>query len=138
LHLRVLLQKRVVDSDISKLIFDHGKGQKVTAEDVSGIFVREYFESGEISVALWDTITSSFAKMVRDENETKLALEIKDEIVAAWINLATSDKFRRNMVSQPKAVLARDEMFRDMLLSLGLLSPNDEEEESEGSTKGPR
>ena len=119
------------------------KGQKVTAEDVSGIFVREYFESGEISVALWDTITSSFAKMVRDENETKLALEIKDEIVAAWINLATSDKFRRNMVSQPKAVLARDEMFRDMLLSLGLLSPNDEdendgEEESEGSTKGPR
>lgn len=119
------------------------KGQIVTAEDVSGIFVREYFESGEISVALWDTITSSFAKMVRDENETKLALEIKDEIVAAWINLATSDKFRRNMVSQPKAVLARDEMFRDMLLSLGLLSPNDEEEndgeeESEGSTKGPR
>ena len=119
------------------------KGQKVIAEDVSGIFVREYFESGEISVALWDTITSSFAKMVRDENETKLALEIKDEIVAAWINLATSDKFRRNMVSQPKAVLARDEMFRDMLLSLGLLSPNDEdendgEEESEGSTKGPR
>ena len=119
------------------------KGQKVTAEDVSGIFVREYFESGEISVALWDTITSSFAKMVRDENETKLALEIKDEIVAAWINLATSDKFRRNMVSQPKAVLARDEMFRDMLLSLGLISPNDEEEndgeeESEGSTKGPR
>jgi len=119
------------------------KGQIVTAEDVSGIFVREYFESGEISVALWDTITSSFAKMVRDENETKLALEIKDEIVAAWINLATSDKFRRNMVSQPKAVLTRDEMFRDMLLSLGLLSPNDEEEndgeeESEGSTKGPR
>ena len=44
------------------------------------------------------------------------------------------------MVSQPKAVLARDEMFRDMLLSLGLLSPNDEdendgEEESEGARK---
>ena len=58
-------------------------------EDVSGIFVREYFESGEISVALWDTITSSFAKMVRDENETKLALEIKDEIVVTRINLAT-------------------------------------------------
>ena len=113
------------------------KGQKVTAEDVSGIFVREYFESGEISVALWDTITSSFAKMVRDENETKLALEIKDEIVAAWINLATSDKFRRNMVSQPKAVLARDEMFRDMLLGLGLLSPNDEDENEE-SARGPR
>ena len=104
------------------------KGQKVTAEDVSGIFVREYFESGEISVALWDTITSSFAKMVQDENETKLALEIKDEIVAAWINLARSDTFRRNMVSQPKAVLARDEMFRDMLLSLGLLSPNEDED----------
>ena len=113
------------------------KGKKVTAEDVSGLFVREYFESGEISVALWDTINSSFAKMAQDENETKLALEIKDEIVAAWINLARSDKFRRNMVSQPKAVLARDEMFRDMLLGLGLLSPNDEDENEE-SARGPR
>lgn len=111
--------------------------KEVTAADVKGIFVREYFESGEISVALWDTIMGSFVKMATNESAYQLAIDKKDEIVAAWINLACSDKFRRNLVSQPKAVVARNKMFQDMLNDLGFKSYEDDDDE-DVEIVGPR
>ena len=87
-----------------------GKGKKVTEEDVNGLFFREFFTSGEINVALWDTLMYSLTDV-----DAKKALEKKSTILAAWINLNNSSEFSKLQVSNPKAVCARQELWQAKL-----------------------
>ena len=73
-----------------------------SASDLSGIFYRDYFENGEVNVALWDTVMHAFAGRTEEE-----VLPNKERILAAFIKLAGGASFRRLLVSQPKAVVAR-------------------------------
>ena len=70
--------------------------------DLSGIFYRDYFENGEVNVALWDTVMHAFAGRTEEE-----VLPHREHILAAFIKLAGGATFRRLLVSQPKAVVAR-------------------------------
>ena len=75
-----------------------------------GLFYRDHFENGEINVALWDTVMYAFAG--RSEEEIR---PNREKIMAAFIKLAGSSAFRKIMVSQPKAVVARAEAFGSVM-----------------------
>jgi hypothetical protein len=75
-------------------------------DDVKGLFYRDYFENGEINVALWDTVMHAFAGRTPEE-----VLPNKERIMAAFIKLAGGKTFRKLLVSQPKAVAARAEAW---------------------------
>jgi len=74
------------------------------------LFFREFFTSGEINVALWDTLMYSLTDV-----DAKKALEKKSTILAAWINLNNSSEFSKLQVSNPKAVCARQELWQAKL-----------------------
>ena len=75
-----------------------------------GLFYRDHFENGEINVALWDTVMYAFAG--RSEEEI---IPNREKIMAAFIKLAGSAAFRKLLVSQPKAVVARAEAFGNVM-----------------------
>ena len=78
-----------------------------------GVFtVVEYpREINGVSVsALWDTVMYAFAG--RSEEEIR---PNREKIMAAFIKLAGSSAFRKIMVSQPKAVVARAEAFGSVM-----------------------
>ena len=92
---------------------DAVKGDGPTEEDLSGIFYRDFFENGEINVALWDTVMYSFAGRTAEE-----VLPNRERIMAAFIKLASGPTFRRLLVSQPKAVVARAEAWGAIMDSI--------------------
>jgi hypothetical protein len=69
------------------------------------------FEAGEVNVALWDTVMYSLATAA-DPNRL---LARKEAVLAAFVGLAGDAKFRRLLVSQPKAVQARAEAWAKVL-----------------------
>lgn len=81
--------------------------------DVSGIFYRDYFENGEINVALWDTVMFSFSGRTAEE-----VVPNKEKIMAAFIKLAGSKSFKKLLVSNPKCVVARAETWGTILDSI--------------------
>jgi len=85
----------------------NGAGKKVTEDDVKGLFYREFFTTGEVNVALWDTCMYSLARVNPDK-----ALERKNAVLAAWINLNNSTQFSKLTVSTPRAVAARQELWQ--------------------------
>ena len=87
-----------------------GKGKKVTESDVDGLFFREFFTSGEINVALWDTLMFSLSKI-----DAEKALSKKDSILAAWINLNNSNEFAKLTVSTPRSLVSRAELWQKAL-----------------------
>lgn len=94
------------------------KLDKVTAdgpleEELSGIFYRDFFENGEINVALWDTVMYSFAGRTEEE-----VLPNRERIMGAFIKLASGATFRKLLVSQPKAVVARAEAWGAIMDSI--------------------
>jgi hypothetical protein len=89
------------------------KGKGPSEADVSGIFYRDFFENGEINVALWDTVMYAFAG--RSEKEV---LPRREKVLAAFIKLAGSPTFKRLLVSQPKAVEARAEAWGTIVDSI--------------------
>jgi len=68
------------------------------------------FENGEINVALWDTLLYSFA-LAEDEQ----ILEKKDKVLEEFVKMAGEPTFRKMLVSQPKAILARHEAWNKAL-----------------------
>ena len=88
-------------------------GDGPTEEELSGIFYRDFFENGEINVALWDTVMYSFAGRTAEE-----VLPNRERIMAAFIKLASGPTFRRLLVSQPKAVVARAEAWGAIMDSI--------------------
>ena len=90
-----------------------GKGKKVTEEDVNGMFFSEYFTSGEVNVALWDTLMYSLSRV-----DTEKALANKNAILAAWINLNNSSEFSKLTVSNPRAVTARHALWQEELAKI--------------------
>ena len=82
------------------------KDASPSEDDVKGLFYRDYFENGEINVALWDTVMHAFAGRTPEE-----VLPNKERIMAAFIKLAGVKTFRKLLVSQPKAVAARAEAW---------------------------
>lgn len=88
-------------------------GDGPTEADLSGIFYRDYFENGEINVALWDTIMYAFAGRTEEE-----IVPNRERIMAAFIKLASGPTFRRLLVSQPKAVVARAEAWGAIMDSI--------------------
>ena len=82
------------------------KDASPSEDDVKGLFYRDYFENGEINVALWDTVMHAFAGRTPEE-----VLPNKERIMAAFIKLAGGKTFRKLLVSQPKAVAARAEAW---------------------------
>ena len=87
-----------------------GKGKQVTEEDVSGLFYREFFTSGEVNVALWDTLMYSLTNINAEEAAKK-----KSAILAAWINLNNSSEFAKLTVSNPRAVQTRAQLWQEKL-----------------------
>ena len=81
-----------------------GGGDK--AVDIS----REFFTSGEINVALWDTVMYSLTHV-----DAEKALAKKSTILAAWINLNNSAEFSKLTVSNPRAVLTRNKLWQARL-----------------------
>lgn len=88
-------------------------GDGPTEAELSGIFYRDYFENGEINVALWDTVMYAFAGRTEEE-----ILPNRERIMAAFIKLASSSTFRRLLMSQPKAVVARADAWGSMMDSI--------------------
>jgi hypothetical protein len=68
------------------------------------------FESGEVNVALWDTVLYSLAQY-----DPGALLARKGAVLDAFVGLAGDPKFRRLLVSQPKAVAARAEAWAKVL-----------------------
>ena len=87
-----------------------GKGKTVSEDDVNGLFFREFFTSGEINVALWDTVMYSLTHV-----DAEKALAKKSTILAAWINLNNSAEFSKLTVSNPRAVLTRNKLWQARL-----------------------
>ena len=81
-----------------------------TSAESFGLFYRDHFENGEINVALWDTVMYAFAG--RSEEEIR---PNREAIMAAFIKLAGSSAFRKLLVSQPRAVVARAEAFGSVM-----------------------
>ena len=77
---------------------------------MSGLFFREFFTSGEINVALWDTVMYSLTHV-----DAEKALAKKSTILAAWINLNNSAEFSKLTVSNPRAVLTRKKLWQARL-----------------------
>jgi len=69
------------------------------------------FEAGEVNVALWDTVMYAFATA----GDPSHILARKEAVLAAFTGLAGDSKFRRLLVSQPKAVVARAEAWAKVL-----------------------
>ena len=69
------------------------------------------FEAGEVNVALWDTVMYSMATVAEPER----VIAKKEAVLAAFAALAGDPKFRRLLVSQPKAVVARAEAWDRVL-----------------------
>lgn len=59
--------------------------------------------AGEINVALWDTLLYSLATAA----DPAAVLARRGEVAAAWAGLCRDERFRKLLVSTPKAVLAR-------------------------------
>lgn len=57
---------------------------------------------GDVNIALWDTLMHSLATC-----DPAAVLSRRDAVAAAFSRLASNPKFRRLLVSQPKAVVAR-------------------------------
>jgi hypothetical protein len=89
---------------------DKSNGASGNDSESFGLFYRDHFENGEINVALWDTVMYAFAG--RSEEEIR---PNREKIMAAFIKLAGSSAFRKIMVSQPKAVVARAEAFGSVM-----------------------
>ena len=68
------------------------------------------FESGELNVALWDTLLHSLAGVDADAVRAR-----KGAVVAAYVALGGDAKFRKLLVSQPKAVVARSAAWAKVL-----------------------
>lgn len=68
------------------------------------------FETGEVNVALWDTVMFSLAQYQPEQ-----LLPYKDAVREAFVGLAGDVKFRKLLVSQPKAVVARAEAWGKVL-----------------------
>lgn len=68
------------------------------------------FDVGEVNVALWDTVMYSMAFADRAR-----VLARKEAVLAAFMALAGDSKFKRLLVSQPKAVIARSEAWAKVL-----------------------
>ena len=75
-----------------------------------GVAAAERFEAGEVNVALWDTVLYSLAQV-----DAQLVLARKEAVLEAFVALAGDAKFRRLLVSQPKAVVARAEAWAKVL-----------------------
>ena len=90
------------------------------------------FEAGEVNVALWDTVLYSMAQY-----EPAALLARRTSVREAFVALARDAKFRRLLVSQPKAVLARAEAWAKLLERV-LSGPPDEEEEGAAATSDAR
>mmetsp|Transcript_19241 Transcript_19241/g.31144 ORF Transcript_19241/g.31144 Transcript_19241/m.31144 type:complete len:178 (-) Transcript_19241:75-608(-) len=101
------------DSAFRPVKREAGAGDGPTEEDLSGIFFRDFFESGEINVALWDTVMYSFAGRTEEE-----VVPNRERIMAAFTKLASGPSFRRLLVSQPKAVVARAEAWGTIMDSI--------------------
>jgi hypothetical protein len=89
---------------------DKSNGASGNDEESFGLFYRDHFENGEINVALWDTVMYAFAGRAEEEIRPN-----REKIMAAFIKLAGSSAFRKIMVSQPKAVVARAEAFGSVM-----------------------
>lgn len=76
-----------------------------TGEDV--------FEQGEVNVALWDTVMYTFG--IASDADAANVLAKRDAVRTSFIALASDAKFRRLLVSQPKAVVARAEAWARVL-----------------------
>lgn len=68
------------------------------------------FETGEVNVALWDTLLYSFALA-----EEEQVVEKKDKVLEEFVKMAGEPTFRKMLVSQPKAILARHEIWSKAL-----------------------
>jgi hypothetical protein len=77
------------------------------------MFFSEYFTSGEVNVALWDTLMYSLSRV-----DTEKALANKNAILAAWINLNNSSEFSKLTVSNPRAVTARHALWQEELAKI--------------------
>lgn len=64
-------------------------------------------------MAIWDTLMFSLAQYNADE-----LLPHKELVQEAFVELAGDDKFRKLLVSQPKAVVARAAAWSRMLSSV--------------------
>ena len=71
------------------------------------------FEQGEVNVALWDTVMYAFGTAT-DADAARI-MSRPAEVRAAFVALAGDAKFRRLLVSQPKAVAARAEAWARVL-----------------------
>eukprot|EP00227_Mantoniella_beaufortii_P009054 CAMPEP_0197583730 /NCGR_PEP_ID=MMETSP1326-20131121/6541_1 /TAXON_ID=1155430 /ORGANISM="Genus nov. species nov., Strain RCC2288" /LENGTH=500 /DNA_ID=CAMNT_0043147987 /DNA_START=81 /DNA_END=1583 /DNA_ORIENTATION=- len=85
-------------------------GDGPTTEELSGIFYRDFYETGEINVALWDTVMDNFSGRSDEE-----VLPNRERIMAAFIKMASGTTFRRLLVSQPKAVVARSDAWGNIM-----------------------
>jgi hypothetical protein len=84
--------------------------ERAAAADVDAAAPVSRFEAGEVNVALWDTVLYSLAQY-----EPEALLARKDAVLEAFVGLAGDPKFRRLLVSQPKAVAARAEAWAKVL-----------------------
>ena len=100
-------------SDVSASAAGTAEAGSATPAESFGLFYRDHFENGEINVALWDTVMYAFAG--RSEEEIR---PNRERIMAAFIQLAGSSAFRKLLVSQPKAVVARAEAFGSVMDSI--------------------
>ena len=82
------------------------------------------FEAGEVNVALWDTVLYSMAQY-----EPAALLARRRSVREAFVALARDGKFRRLLVSQPKAVLARAEAWAKLLERVLAGPPDDEDDD---------
>jgi hypothetical protein len=103
--------KRDRGGQASDAVADRSDSASTSSSAASlGLFYRDHFENGEINVALWDTVMYAFAG--RSEEEI---IPNREKIMAAFIKLAGSAAFRKLLVSQPKAVVARAEAFGNVM-----------------------
>jgi len=83
------------------------------------------FDGGEVNTALWDTVMYSFV-----DRDPEVLLENKEAIRDAFYQLLTDGSItKRLMVSTPKAVMARHELWDPILADV--LGEDFEEEEAE-------
>jgi len=78
-----------------------------------GLTGMERFETGEVNLALWDTVMYSLI-----DKEPKVILQHKEEIVDALVELMQDPTFKKLMVSQAKAVVARHEVWDERLTAI--------------------
>ena len=78
-------------------------------------------ETGEINMAIWDTIMYSFSRFVMTEDPKQREeaidnlLSKRTQVIESYVELLSSKTFRKMLVSQPKTVVARHEAWESAL-----------------------